>query len=228
MKKAIVLLSGGMDSSTLAYYLARDQMYEPICIGVNYGQRHRRELAAAAQIADSLGARFTQVDLSDLGQLLRGSALTDQSVAVPHGHYAAPTMKQTVVPNRNAILLNIAVGAAVAEEADIVATAVHAGDHAIYPDCRPEFIDAMNILVSIANEGFHTPRVMAPFEYLTKTEIAVIGANLGVPYRLTWSCYEGNEVHCGRCGTCVERREAFRDANIADPTPYAEGVSFVA
>jgi 7-cyano-7-deazaguanine synthase len=155
---------------------------------------------------------------------LSGSALTEESNAVPHGHYATPNMAITGVPNRNAIFLAIAYGAAVAQEAEIVATAVHGGDHFIYPDCRPAFIEAFDAMQKQAVEGFGHPqlRLHAPFVHKFKQDIVRIGADLGVPYEKTWSCYEGNAVHCGQCGTCVERKEAFELAGVNDPTEYQE------
>ena len=158
-----------------------------------------------------------------MGALLTGSALTDAGVDVPEGHYTDASMAATVVPNRNAIMLSIAVGVAVSRGAGAVATAVHAGDHAIYPDCRPAFIEAIEREARIANEGFIADgfQVQAPFLLLRKDEIVRRGAALGVPFEETWSCYLGEDLHCGRCGTCVERREAFELAAVPDPTRYA-------
>lgn len=209
-----------MDSVTLAYLLAREG-YEPHLVAVDYGQRHVKELEYAGLCADRLGAGFDVVDLRSVGRMLGGSALTDD-VAVPHGHYAASNMAVTVVPNRNAIMLSVAYGVAVAEEAAVVAAAVHAGDHYVYPDCRPEFVEAFEAMQRRAVEGFGDPslRLYAPFVHKTKADIVEVGASLGVPYADTWSCYEGGEVHCGRCGTCTERKEAFELAGVPDPTVY--------
>jgi 7-cyano-7-deazaguanine synthase len=224
--RAVVVLSGGMDSTTLLYLL-KARGYDPIGVSFDYGQRHRTELGYAAYTCGNTGAGFAPVDLSSLRLLLHGSALTDSSVEVPHGHYAEESMKKTVVPNRNMIMLSIAAGIAVAEKAVLVATGVHAGDHAIYPDCRPEFIMHTFAAIRSGNEGFISPdfQVQAPFINMTKTDIARIGQHLGVPWEFTWSCYEGGSKHCGRCGTCVERIEAFRDAGIQDPTQYQPPVS---
>jgi 7-cyano-7-deazaguanine synthase len=156
--------------------------------------------------------------------LLSGSALTSDDVEVPEGHYTDASMAITVVANRNAIMLSIAVGAAVSRGAEAVAAAVHAGDHTVYPDCRPEFIEAIQHEARVANEGFIVDgfEVRAPFLLVGKDEIVRQGAALGVPFEETWSCYVGGELHCGRCGTCVERIEAFALAGVTDPTAYAE------
>lgn len=221
MKKAIAIVSGGLDSVTLAYLL-HSEGWALHLLAFDYGQRHRREVEFARQCASDLGAAFDLVDLRGAGKLLGGSALTDDSIAVPHGHYAAPSMSITVVPNRNAIFLTVAYGAAVAENAEIVATAVHGGDHFIYPDCRPEFINAFDAMQKSAVAGCGHPdlHLHAPFVQKFKHDIVKTGTTLGVPYEKTWSCYEGGEIHCGQCGTCVERKEAFALAGVADPTTY--------
>ncbi|HEY7824400.1 MAG TPA: 7-cyano-7-deazaguanine synthase, partial [Acidimicrobiia bacterium] len=155
---------------------------------------------------------------------LHGSALTSDEIDVPDGHYAQETMKATVVPNRNAIMLAIATGIAVAEGAEVVATGVPAGDHFIYPDCRPDFFNPFAVAMEAANDGFTVDgfRLEAPFISMTKADIAAYGSSIGVDYAITWSCYKGGEIHCGRCGTCVERIEAFLDAGVHDPTNYAD------
>lgn len=220
----VVVASGGMDSATLAYhYAARGDRLR--LVGFDYGQRHRRELQSLDAIGERLRADVSVVDLLGLTAHLHGSALTDPDrVDVPDGHYAEDTMRATVVPNRNAIMLAIATGIAVAEGASTVATGVHAGDHFIYPDCRPAFFDPFADAMRAANDGFTVDgfTLDAPFITLTKAEIAAYGHDLGVDYALTWSCYKGGESHCGRCGTCVERIEAFRDAEVPDPTTYAD------
>lgn len=223
--KTVVITSGGMDSTTAVYYtLDTFEDSNPLLLSFDYGQRHLKELECASLTASILGLDHRIINLRSLKQLLQGSALTDDSVPVPEGHYAEETMKATVVPNRNAIMLNIAIGAAVACAADGVVTGVHAGDHAVYPDCRPKFIDKLNELALVANEGFINPhfRVLAPFINIDKAEIARIGARLGVQWRDTWSCYKGGAIHCGRCSTCVERLEAFAEAGVEDNTPYED------
>lgn len=221
-RKAVAIVSGGLDSVTLAHDLAY-RGYELHVLSFDYGQRHKKELAYAQECAEALGARWDLVDLSGLGVLLR-SALTHANLPVPKGHYADPTMALTVVPNRNAIMLSIAWGVAVSAQAQAIATAVHAGDHFIYPDCRPEFVRAFNRMGRLATAGFaHKDlTVLAPFVHLTKADIVRRGAELNVPFGHTWSCYEGGDVHCGLCGTCYERREAFVVAGVTDPTVYRE------
>lgn len=217
----VTLLSGGMDSTTLLGQL-HDTGLDVRAVGFDYGQRHRIELGAAASIAEHYGIRYDVVDLTSLGRLLTGSSLTDPAVPVPHGHYAEPSMRATVVPNRNMIMLACAAGVAVANGLNRVATAVHAGDHFVYPDCRPAFVKAASLTTMLGTDTFGDVEVIAPFVHMSKTDIARRAYDLDVPLHLTWSCYEGGSVHCGRCGTCVERREAFADAGLTDPTNYAD------
>lgn len=219
MTRALVVLSGGMDS-TAALALAVASGRDVHTLSVDYGQRHRRELDAAAAVAARYRVAHRVVDLSGLRAVLGGSALTDDDVDVPLGHYAAPSMAATVVPNRNAILANVAVGAAMALKADAVVLGVHAGDHPIYPDCRPEFVAALNAAVAAGTAGHHQVRVEAPFVHLSKAAICALAVQLGAPLELTWSCYQGGDLHCGQCGTCTERREAFTLAGATDPTTY--------
>jgi 7-cyano-7-deazaguanine synthase len=219
--KAIAIVSGGMDSVTLAHLLASEG-HELRLLSFDYGQRHGKELLYAERCARRIGAGFEPVDLRGVGRLLSGSALTDEGVDVPHGHYAEENMAVTVVPNRNAIMLSVAYGVAVADGASMVACAVHAGDHYVYPDCRPAFIEAFDRMERLAVEGFGDEdlHLHAPFIERTKAEIVEVGAKLGVPFEETWSCYEGGEVHCGLCGTCTERKESFELAGVPDPTEY--------
>jgi 7-cyano-7-deazaguanine synthase len=221
-ERAVAIVSGGMDSVTLAYLLNSDG-YQLHLLSVDYGQRHKKEIDYARRCAERLGASFDVADVSSVGRLLSGSALTDD-IEVPHGHYAAENMAVTVVPNRNAIMLSIAYGVAVARKAALVACAMHAGDHYVYPDCRPQFVEAFDAMQRQAVDGFGDPNLClyAPFVNKTKAEIVEIGTSLNVPYEDTWSCYEGRGLHCGLCGTCNERKEAFRLANVPDPTEYRE------
>lgn len=218
--KTVILASGGMDSTTLAAHFAYEG-HDLVMLSFDYGQRHVRELDAAREVARWYGADHHVIDLRTTGVLLTGSALTDTSVTVPDGHYAAATMRATVVPNRNAIMANIAAGVASSLKADVIGLGVHAGDHAVYPDCRPAFVHALQALLDTALEGFHVPMVQAPFVHLSKGEVALIGSRLQAPLHLSWSCYKGGERHCGTCGTCVERKEAFGEAGVSDPTEYA-------
>jgi 7-cyano-7-deazaguanine synthase len=216
--KVLVLLSGGMDSATLLYSMIKEHGIENVStLGISYGQRHRRELNSAQSLSGRTGVPYQIASLDGLKTVLT-SALTSNHIPIPEGHYEAESMKATVVPMRNAIFLSVAVGHAWSTGYDLVATAIHAGDHAIYPDCRPEFLKAFNVMSLTASDGFLQPKVIAPFVNISKTEIARIGHELGVPWELTWSCYRGGPQHCGVCGTCVERREAL--AVVDDPTKY--------
>lgn len=208
-----------MDSVTLAHKVAREHELIGL-VSFDYGQRHKKELDYAKACADELNTEHILIDISNIGRQLTGSALTDD-LDVPDGHYAEETMKITVVPNRNAIMLSIAFGIASARGAEAVATAVHGGDHFIYPDCRPAFT-SFETMQRHALEGMGEISLFTPYVHTSKADIAAEGLRLGVDYRKTWSCYKGGEVHCGRCGTCVERREAFHLAGGIDPTVYAD------
>lgn len=225
-KEAVVIVSGGLDSTVLAYRYAR-RGYSLTVVSFDYGQRHAKELEYAQRTAIKLKAGFRRFDLEDVGGMLAAysqSSLVAEGVEVPDGHYAEESMKQTVVPNRNMVMLAIAGSVAVAKGADVLATGVHAGDHFIYPDCRPDFIDALGRALVLGNEGFGSDefRLEAPFVFVSKASIVLFGAELGVPFEDTWSCYRGGRIHCGRCGTCVERAEAFMLSGVEDPTEYAD------
>ena len=219
----LCVISGGMDSATLLH-LALSQDEQAEAVSFDYGQRHRKELKYARELCDSLGVRHDVVDISAIRFHIGGSALTSDDIDVPEGHYESDNMKLTVVPNRNAIMLSIAFGIAVARGAERVGAAMHAGDHAVYPDCRPAFVEAFNTMQGVAVEGHGHPdlHLWTPFIHKTKTEIAALGGTLQVDYSLTWSCYKGLDLHCGVCGTCYERREAFRDSGVVDPTLYQQ------
>jgi 7-cyano-7-deazaguanine synthase len=219
MEQIVTIYSGGMDSTVLLYHL-RAEGFEVAALSVNYGQRHQKELERAAVICSKLNVPHEVVDLRGVTRLLSGSALTDLTVEVPEGHYAEESMKTTVVPNRNMIMLSAAIGWAISRKAQFVAYGAHAGDHTIYPDCRPEFATAMDAAARLAD--WQQVGVLAPFITMTKADIARRGHALGVPFELTWSCYKGGEMHCGRCGTCVERAAAFSDAGVPDPTLYED------
>lgn len=221
MNKSVVICSGGLDSTVLLYY-ART-VSEPHVLSFDYGQRHAKELEYAARTCALLNLEHDVVDLTTCQTLLK-SALTFEG-EVPHGHYAAENMKATVVPNRNAIMLSIAYGYAVSLGAERVFIGAHAGDHAIYPDCRSEFFSMLNCAFTEGNEwASPIPQLEPSFIHLTKANIVEIGQQYGVPFIDTWSCYEGGELHCGKCGTCVERREAFALAKVEDPTAYADNL----
>jgi len=228
-----------MDSVTLAHYV-RGYITEQVHgISFNYGQKHKKELDFAAKLLDvrphdaEKGVRVPHVlssheviDLSKVTKLISNSSLTSNDIEVPDGHYAEETMKATVVPNRNMIMIAIATGYAV----NIGATSgvwlgMHGGDHFIYPDCRPGFVNAANNAVMHGNDGcikWIDQAINAPFMNVGKEKIVEFGNDLCVDYKNTWSCYKGGEIHCGRCGTCVERKEAFRLAEFADPTDYVD------
>lgn len=216
-KKITTIVSGGMDSITLLYYALTKTTPENITVlSFNYGQKHSKELDGAKEICKTLGINHHIVDLSSLATLL-SSSLTKEDQAVPHGHYAEENMKQTVVPNRNAIMLSIAYGIAISNTSDYLLYGAHTGDHFIYPDCRREFVEALDEALAIGNEGFGDLELLAPFAYISKSEIAKLGIQLKVPFEKTWSCYEGKERPCLQCGTCVERTEAFLENSAKDP-----------
>jgi len=216
--KVVMLLSGGVDSATLAYYLMK-QHQELHALTVDYGQKHYKEIQAAQDIADAVGISQRILDLSTLQPLLKSALTTNDPI--PEGHYTAENQKLTVVPNRNAILLNIAAGYAISIGANTVAYAAHKNDRAIYPDCRPEFVSALQAALDVGTDA--DLLVYAPFINMTKAQIVELGITLNVPYELTWSCYKGEERACGRCGTCVERLEAFKLNGVKDLIEY-EGV----
>ena len=218
--KTLVICSGGLDSVTLAYKVAKEQTLTRL-VSFDYGQRHKKELGFARYHAEKLGVPHQVIDISPVGAALTGSALTD-NVDVPDGHYASENMKVTIVPNRNAIMLTIAYGVACSNEDEAVATAVHGGDHFIYPDCRPGFLQSFAEMQKLALEGVADIKLITPYADKTKADIAADAAKLGVPLEQTWSCYKGGAVHCGRCGTCVERQEAFAEAGVIDPTEYED------
>ncbi|GLQ36344.1 7-cyano-7-deazaguanine synthase [Amylibacter marinus] len=218
--KTLVICSGGLDSVSLAYKTAAEGALTRL-VSFDYGQRHRKELDYAARAAAALKVPHQIIDMRSIGAALTGSALTSD-IDVPDGHYAEETMKITVVPNRNAIMLSIAFGIAAANGDQAVATAVHGGDHFIYPDCRPSFTTAFNTMQREALDGYADVWLVTPYVNVPKSDIVVDGARHNTPFADTWSCYKGGDLHCGRCGTCVERREAFHIAGIPDPTEYAD------
>lgn len=215
--RTILIYSGGLDS-TVALYELLTQGHEVKALSVDYGQRHKKELIHAGAICAKLGVEHRIADLSAIVGLLAGSSQTSSDVDVPEGHYAEESMKKTIVPNRNMILLAVAFGWAISVKADAVAYAAHNGDHAIYPDCRPEFAQAVAEAARFAD--WHQVQLLTPFINVTKADIARRGFELSVPMQETWSCYKGGALHCGKCGTCVERIEAFTLADVEDFTEY--------
>lgn len=217
MKNSLIILSGGMDSVTLLY----DQKdYIALAVTFDYGSNHnKREAELAAYHCKRLGIEHLIIPLDFMGKYFKSSIL-EGADAVPEGHYQDKNMKSTVVPFRNGIMLSIACGLAESRGLTKVFIANHAGDHAIYPDCRATFIDAMN--QAMAYGTYEHINIFAPYTLYSKTDIAKVGKVLGIDYSKTYSCYKGGEKHCGKCGTCVERKEALRDAGIDDPTEYEE------
>jgi 7-cyano-7-deazaguanine synthase len=215
--KSVVLLSGGMDSVT-AFYEVMCEHEVVAALSFDYGSKHNaREIPFAKLHAQRAGVTHRTIDLTFMNECF-ASDLLKSGGDIPDGHYAEANMKRTVVPFRNGIMLAVACGFAESVEAEALAIAAHSGDHAIYPDCREPFMQGM---ASAMEEGTYARiRLMRPFIAMDKTAIARRGVELGIDFSETWSCYKGGEIHCGTCGTCVERREAFILAGIADPTAY--------
>ena len=216
-KDSLIIVSGGMDSITLLHE-RKDTI--ALAVSFDYGSNHNaREIPFARLHCQRLGIRHVVIPLVFMQQYFK-SSLLEGADAIPDGHYADSNMKSTVVPFRNGIMLSIAVGIAESNSLRRVLIANHGGDHAIYPDCRPEFITAID---AAAKAGTYVDvAIEAPYTNISKTDIARRGKSLAIDYSETWSCYKGGQVHCGTCGTCVERKEALREAGIADPTVYLD------
>ena len=216
-KNSLIIVSGGMDSITLLHY-RKEQI--SLAVTFDYGSNHnRRETEYAAYHCKSLGIEHIVIPLSFIHDYFKSSLLQGAD-AIPEGHYTAENMKSTVVPFRNGIMLAVACGIAESRGLDRVLIANHNGDHAIYPDCRENFIAAMGKAMEAGT--YEHISIDAPFTDISKTDIALIGKRLGIDYSKTYSCYNGGEKHCGKCGTCVERKEALRNAGIEDTTEYEE------
>ena len=217
MKDSLIIVSGGMDSITMLHeYASRIAL----AVTFDYGSNHAaKEIPFARLHCERLGIEHIVIPLAFMHDYFKSSLLQGGD-AIPEGHYADENMKSTVVPFRNGIMLAIAAGLAESRGLNYIMIANHAGDHAIYPDCRATFIDAMN--EATAYGTYNGVRIFAPYTDITKGEIAVRGKNLGIDYRETWSCYKGGEKHCGKCGTCVERKEALSFAGIEDKTEYED------
>ena len=215
MRDSIIIVSGGMDSVTLLY-----DFKDRIALGISfdYGSNHNaKEIPFARWHCEQLGIEHITIDLAFMPQYFK-SSLLEGADAIPEGHYADENMKSTVVPFRNGIMLSIAAGIAESRGLKYVMMANHGGDHTIYPDCRAEFVEAMSEATKAGT--FPGIEILAPYTNITKADIARKGKELGIDYSKTWSCYKGEDVHCGKCGTCVERKEALRDAGIEDTTIY--------
>ena len=215
MKDSVIVVSGGMDSVTLLY-----EKKDEIALGISfdYGSNHNHnELPLAALHCQRLGIAHVVIPLGFMHQYFK-SSLLESGESIPDGSYDEENMKSTVVPFRNGVMLAVAAGIAESNGLTKVLIANHGGDHTIYPDCRPEFIVAMDAAVEAGT--FARVRVVAPYTNISKADIARRGRALGIDYAETWSCYKGGHVHCGTCGTCVERKEALREAGIEDNTTY--------
>ncbi|RBP80835.1 preQ(0) biosynthesis protein QueC [Shewanella putrefaciens] len=214
----VVIYSGGMDSFTVLHRVLQSG-HIPYALTFEYGQRHNKEIEYARKVCLELSVDHKVIDISVIGQLISGSSLTrDSAMDVPLGHYAEDIMKSTVVPNRNMILLSLAAGYAVSIGATKVYYGAHSGDHSIYPDCRPEFVEKMNAVTKIAN--YESIEIVTPYLNQSKIEILADGIEMGLDYGKTWTCYNGREYACGKCGSCVERLEAFALNNVEDPLTY--------
>lgn len=224
MKKiAVVVLSGGLDSSTLAYHL-HNSGYNLICVSFDYGQKHIRELESASIISKNLGASHHIISLDFMRQYLQSSSLVNNDIDNPKKEYDRDNMLVTVVPNRNTMMLSLAWTIACDSDAELLAFGPHKGDNYVYADCRPDYFYAMNLALRLGTIDSRRDNLelAAPFIHMTKTDIIKLGKKLNVPFELTWSCYDGKDIHCGKCGTCIQRRQSFIDANISDPTKYRE------
>jgi 7-cyano-7-deazaguanine synthase len=218
MTPAVLLLSGGMDSGVLLRYALELQYFPIRCLSFNYGSKHaEKELAKAIHLANIYHCPHTVIALPFMNNLFT-SSLLQSGGDIPEGHYEDSSMKSTVVPYRNGILLSIAVGLAESLKYPEVLIAAHSGDHAIYPDCRFEFINAACIAAGLGT--YNHISISAPFLYMTKKDIADIGRSLDFDFTNTYSCYKGNDIHCGKCGTCTERKEALGYSQDLDPTTY--------
>lgn len=214
---ALLVYSGGLDSTVMLYKYAAESRADA-AVGINYGQRHIKELEMARWNCSKLNIPFFDVDLSSISGIFGDSSLMSKSSSMPEGSYNETGMKATVVPNRNMIMIAVAAARAISLGCDSVAYAAHGGDHAIYPDCRPDFVKALAEVLKICD--YSPIRLEAPFLNFSKADIVLEGARLGVDFSKTWSCYKGGDIHCGKCGTCVERRQAFASAGVCDPTEY--------
>ena len=215
MKDSIAVISGGMDSTTMLHEY-KDLI--ALAVTFDYGSNHNaREIECAINNCEMLGIEHLVIPLDFMGKYFKSSLLSGAD-EIPEGHYADENMKSTVVPFRNGIMLSIACGLAESRGLRYVMLANHGGDHAIYPDCRKGFIDAMSD--AMAEGTYDHVAIFAPYTSITKGDIAKRGKAIGMDYSLTYSCYKGREKHCGKCGTCIERKEALAEAGITAPPEY--------
>lgn len=220
MTKAVIILSGGMDSATLLYDMEAKGL-EIIAVSFDYGQRHSKELECAAALCEKLNVEHKIIDLSVLHEIAP-SVLTKNELPIPDGEYNEDDIKLMAVPNRNMVMIALATSYAISIGAHYIAYGAHAGDHALYADCTPKFVRAMEKAVEACD--YAGIKLLVPYLYMTKGEIAKVGLSLGVDYSLTWSCYKGGDLACGKCATCIERLEAFTFAGSKDPIEYEEDV----
>ncbi len=218
-RPAVVIYSGGMDSYTVLHRAVREG-HRVHALSFDYGQRHARELDVARSVCQQLGVAHQVIDIRAIHGLIDNSALTDASRAMPDGDYATDNLTATVVPNRNMILLSLAIAQAVNIGATRVYYGAHGGDHVLYPDCRPEFVERMNAVAAIAN--FDAVEIVAPYLYRSKQEILADGLAMGLNYAETWTCYRGEALACGSCGSCRERLAAFAANGVRDPIGYSQ------
>ncbi len=217
-QKAIIVLSGGMDSGVLLADYSRKVDFAA-ALFFYYGSKHNdKEMKCAESLAETYNVSLKKIELPFIGELFNSSLLASSDEEIPEGHYAEENMKSTVVPFRNGIMLSIAAGFAESADADLILLGSHAGDHTIYPDCRPEFNAAF--AEAVKHGTYNHVKMSAPYSNITKTDIARIGYEIDFPFEQTWTCYKGKEIHCGKCGSCTERKEALSCDGHTDPTTY--------
>ncbi|MDN3652331.1 7-cyano-7-deazaguanine synthase QueC [Thalassotalea ponticola] len=219
MVKIVVIYSGGMDSFTVLNKAVKEG-YDVYALSFDYGQKHNKELMCAKEVCCDLNIPHKILDITSISSLFTSSSLVSSDVDVPDGHYEEENMKSTIVPNRNMILISLAIGYAVDINAESVWYGAHSGDHTIYPDCRPEFVKVMDEASKVAN--FEPVSVYAPYLNTDKIGILKEGLAMGLDYSKTWTCYKGQAKACGTCGSCVERLEAFEANDLQDPLLYSE------
>jgi 7-cyano-7-deazaguanine synthase len=225
MKKCLVVLSGGLDSTVALYHAVATYGKENVmAVTFNYNSKHNNEeFKRAKKSTKKLGVPHELIKIKEVAKFLK-SNLLQGGEAIPEGHYAESNMKKTVVPFRNGIMLAIAAGIAESNDCQVLMLGNHAGDHAIYPDCRADFVEAMSAAIRFGT--YNSIEIESPFCEISKTDVVKAGKKLKVAFRNTYSCYNGGKVHCGRCSTCYERREAFFDAKVKDPTKYLDTTPF--